>query len=209
MVFKIQMEFKELILIIKKGIKTIIFLVVVFLLAAYIFYVFQPAAQKVSLNINVTRAGVQETSDYRYDDFYRLQADERFSDTLVRWLGSPRIAADILEAAGIEWRNMSERKLSKFFEAKRFSSNYIAVNFVAVDSQKARKISDSINFVLNREIAKLDEKQKEAGWFLVLVDSPLITNAKISLLVLLSGACLLAIFFGIWAAFVKNYLAKN
>jgi hypothetical protein len=73
--------------------------VAVFVATGFVVQLLQPIRFAAEITMNVARSGVRTTTEYAYDDFYRLQADERFADTVVRWLESPRIVSDILHTA--------------------------------------------------------------------------------------------------------------
>lgn len=154
---------------------------------------------KVELNLNVTRTSYQkDTSDYRYDEFYRLQADERFADTLVRWLGSEVIKNDILRESG----NTSFEKL----KAQRLSSQMIKVTFVIYDKDQAEKITRAVDKVLNDNVAKLNLEQKNPQWFKVLVSYPIVNNYKIALVKLVGILLAGGLFLGFWAVLIRHYL---
>lgn len=154
---------------------------------------------KVELNLNVTRTGYQkDTSDYRYDEFYRLQADERFADTLVRWLSSEVIKNDISkEASGISFYKL---------KAERLSSQMIRVSFVIHDKHQVEKITQAIDDVLNKNIAELNLEQKNPQWFKVLVSYPIINDYKISLIKLITILLVGGIFLGFWTVLIRHYL---
>ncbi|MEI6650878.1 MAG: hypothetical protein WCL23_05630, partial [Candidatus Moraniibacteriota bacterium] len=73
----------------------------VFLVVSALVFRLQPSRFETSLTVNVARAGAQATTDYTYDQFYRLQADERFADTVVRWIAAPSVRKEIATSAGV------------------------------------------------------------------------------------------------------------
>jgi capsular polysaccharide biosynthesis protein len=200
------MELKEYISIFKKH--TNLFFTVVFLFVAVgiIFQLFRPLSFRSTLNLNVTRIGTQKTDSYRYDDYYRLQADEKFADTVVNWLGSPRISTDIFNSAGIISAGLSDNDLSKVFKGRRLSSQMIQVNYVTKDMRTAQKFSEAITKVLNEETGKLNQLQNEESWFTVLGGNPVVVENKFPFLNVIIISFFLGIFLGTLAVFVKNYL---
>ncbi len=121
------MEFKEWLDIFRKRTRMMITVILGCIAVGVLWYVFQPRGLAADLTLNVTRIGSQETSDYKYDDFYRLQADERFADTVVRWLGSPRIVSDIYSTAHLDADSLGLSGLNKAFKSERLSSQMIRV----------------------------------------------------------------------------------
>ncbi len=191
------MELKEYIKIVKES--GGLFLGVVFgiVLIGLGWYFMAPENYKVETNLNITRNGKQEESnDYRYDEFYRLQADERFADTVVRWLGSERIKSDICKK-----NNLCQQTL----RAKRLSSQFIIVSFVSQKTDVAKTKSTKIINILNKETERLNKLQQSETWFKVLGDEPIITKNKISFQKLLAMLFSSGIFIGFWVVFIRHY----
>lgn len=172
--------------------------VVVFCLLGTLFFFFQAKQYSVNLMLNVTRHGIQETADYRFDDFYRLQADERFADTVVRWLGSPIILEDIRKGSQVE--NL------KIPKASRLSSQMIEVVFRVEDSKDAKKISQTTLDVLNKQTSSLDQFQQEKGWFVLVANEPFVGSTQIGWTKIFSVAFLLGIFTAFWVVLLRHYL---
>jgi capsular polysaccharide biosynthesis protein len=169
----------------------------------------QPATYQVSLLLNVTRTGIQATDNYRYDDFYRLQADERFADTVVRWIETPRIVTDVYNETGMISGGIALSELSKFFDAKRLSSQAIEVNFTAKSAVEAQNLSENLVKAINSEIKNLNQFQKEESWFKIIGDEPVIKEYKITWKNVLLISIALGIFLGIWVVLIKHYLTRE
>ena len=193
------MELKEYIQIFKKHSKLFWLSVVLFAIMAFSYQILAPTRYASSLVMNVTREGTQKTQDYRYDEFYRLQADERFADTVVRWLGAPGIASDICDDAGACPEGG--------FKARRLSSQMIEVNYATRNTKAAEKIAISVGDILSREIEKLNQYQKNDAWFKILVNDPEIMDGRIGPWKLLLGSLSLGAFVGFWAVFAKHYFS--
>jgi len=169
----------------------------------------QPVSYQVSLLLNVTRSGIQSTENYRYDDFYRLQADERFADTVVRWIKTPRIVTNVYNETGMISGDIGIKELSGFFDAKRLSSQAIEVNFSANSAVEAQNLSENLIKAINSEIKNLNQFQKDENWFKVIGDEPVIKEYKVAWKSVLVISIILGIFLGIWVVLIKNYLTKE
>ena len=202
------MDLKEYLKIFKKNLATFLIVVIIFVAAGFVFQIARERSFKTTLNINITRTGKDQTADYKYDDFYRLQADERFADTVVRWLGSPRIATDIYADAGINSGNLSQFSLSRIFKSQRLSSQLIEIDFVSKDTATAQKISKSVTNIINHEIDKLNKLQQQENWFVAMADEPITSPNVYSNSLVFFVSLLIGIFVGIWAVFVKHYFSK-
>lgn len=195
------MELKLLIGIFRTYRKTFFWTVIVFVTVGVLWQIFQPKVFDADLTLNVTRKGTQMTSDYAYDDFYRLQADERFADTVVRWLGSARMISNIA----------AEAKVSDdiAFKAERLSSQMIRVRYRVSQSDLAQPLSQALLRVVNKETEALDRQQREDTWFVVIGDDPVIQDGRTSWTLALGVALALGIFFGMWTVLWKYYLSEE
>lgn len=196
------MELKEYLKIFKNNYKFFLGTVILTLVIGISFYFIIGDKYKAELNLNVTRTNYQtDTMDYRYDDFYRLQADERFADTLVRWLGSRVIQNEISkEADGVLFEKL---------KAERLSSQMIRVSFVIDEKSQAVKITQAIDNVLNDNISQLNAEQKNPQWFKVLVSYPIVDNYKLGLAKFVGILLALGIFLGSWVVLIRHYLSNK
>ena len=169
----------------------------------------KPISYEVSLLLNVTRLGTQSTDAYRFDDFYRLQADERFADTVVRWLESPRIVSNIYNEIGKVSGDVSLKELSSAFKAKRLTSQVIEVDFKSESASSAQDTSVAVTRMLNEESKSLNQFQKEDSWFKVIGDEPVIKEYKVSWKNVLLVSIVLGIFLGFWVVLIKHYLTRE
>jgi len=199
------MELKEYLRIIKNNLGVFIGTAVVFFVVIFSYLLLRPASYATSLTLNITRSGIQDTPDYRYDDFYRLQADEKFTETVVQWLKSPRVEEDIFKEAGTDTANYTLKMLAKNITADKLSSQLIAVGFSAPDEKSAQKIALAVAKIVSQNTQNLNKDQKESTWFEVVSSEPVVRLDKINPLFIL------AIFFGsvfvaFWVVLIKHYL---
>jgi len=200
------MDLKEYIQIIRKNWKTFVFIIFLVFATTLIYFLFRPISYSTSLTINITRSGKQETTYYQYDDFYRLQADEKFAETLVEWLKSPRTVADIYHQAGLDYQNLSSRKLSKIFRAQKLSSQLVAISYGSANEEIARKISLAISKKITENINSLNQDQKEDTWFKIVVHDPVIVLDNFNWLFISGASLLLGIFLAFWIVLLIHYL---
>lgn len=203
-----NMELKDYINIFRQQAKVFWAVVFLFVLAAVVWQKSQPVNYQATLLLNIGREGAQDTTQYKYDGFYRLQADERFADTVVRWMASPRVVEDIYAGAGLDPKNFGTRDLKNIFTAKRLSSQMVEVTFVDPDTKTLKKISEATVDVLNHYTENLNKENQEPSWFVIIGSEPVIRDARVSLNFALALAFPLGIFFGFWTALLRYYL-KN
>lgn len=162
----------------------------------------------VSLHIARTSQSVLETKEYQYGDFYRLQADEKFADTVVRWLLSPRTVLDILKDSHVSEERYND--LTGKFRPKRLSSQFIEVRFSVRTEDEGERIVESMRSVLNAQAQHLNiGSSPQEGWFVVVVDKPVISLSvfdwkKIIFFSSIAGALL-----GVWGVLMKRYFGES
>ena len=200
------MELKEYFKIFKEHIKLFSATIILIVLGSFAYFALRPVSYSASLALNITRGGIQQTGDYRYDDFYRLQADEKFAETVVEWLKNPRTVVDVYDKAGIGTDSFSMRRLAKSFTAEKLSAQIVAVSFSAKDGKSAEKLSAAIPETITENIKLLNKKQDDGTWFEIVAQDPVIIQDRIGALAILLASAALGIFVGFWVVLLKHYL---
>ncbi len=201
------MDFREYWLILKREHRFFWTLVLGFWLLSAIWLVAQPVRYQGTLLLNIGRSGSDPGTEYSYDSFYRLQADERFADTLVRWLSNPRIVADILAEAGTTADFYSEKALSKHFHAKRLSSQVVEVRYSASTREAISRYSEAIVKVTEDYTESLNDTQE--NWFRIVGSDPVIRDARTPAWPFLLISLAVSLFIAFWAVFLKHYFTPD
>lgn len=196
------MELREYLAIFRKQANFFFGIILAFLAIGVLFYFFQPVKYQADLTLNVTRTGQQKTADYQFDDFYRLQADERFADTVVRWLETARMQSDIQKEAGVGIGSFS-------LKLERLSSQMIAVEISASNPEIAEETSLSVAKAVNNESNKLNVAQQKENWFEVVADVPVISLATWAWYKIILIALALGIFIAFWAVLIRHYIEEK
>jgi capsular polysaccharide biosynthesis protein len=200
------MELKEYLQIIRKNIDLFLAVTALVVAGTLSYFYFQPVSYRTSLLINVTRQGKDTSADYRYDDFYRLQADERFADTIVEWLKSPRIVANIFSSAGTSMQNFTLDMLKKSLAAERRSSQIVAVSFSSVSRETAKNLSAGVVKEISADTEKLNRDQKEDNWFQIMADDPITIQDVPRWKIIFLAAFSAGIFLAFWTVMIKHYM---
>ena len=165
------------------------------LFCGVVFFLLQKPSFESALTLNVTRNDTQQTTEYTYDDFYRLQADERFADTVVQWIKSSFVINQIQTVHG----NL---------EAKRLSSQVIAVTYVTSTEKSAPIVAEQLITLLNTESQKLNEKQNHKDWFIIIGSAPVVRDHTFSLLFLMGLSCAIGFFIAFWVVLFVHYIKE-
>jgi hypothetical protein len=199
LVIELIMEFREFCHIFYTHRRQFFGVAFAFLVLSVVVYRFQPIGYEAGLTLNVARSGMRETSDFTYDQFYRLQADERFADTVVRWLGEPSVRETIRSRA--EANDSSIESLS----AKRLSSQVIHVRYTGRQKSDFGRMADVIPEVLNEASNRINEASQDPDWFMLVSDEPVIRDTRWSLGVLLGFGTFFGVFFAFWTVLLSWY----
>lgn len=196
------MELREFIniFVVRKRLFFAVFLAFVF--AAFAGYRFQPMRYETSLTLNISRTGFDRTDAYRYDQFYRLQADERFADTVVRWIASPSVRSE-MRSLGMP------ASVSDSIVAKRLSSQMIDVRYAAPSVKGFGNADDAVVSALNRETERLNEGTKDPSWFVIIADDPVVSDSRIPFRIMFGGGVAAGIFFAFWTVLFARYFEKG
>lgn len=203
------MELRDLVKIFLKSWKTFFGTVGIFVVTGFAWYVLQPETYKANVTLNVTRMGTQQTTEYRYDGFYRLQADERFADTVVQWLRAPNIIQTITERAQTipVGRSMFMPR-GGALRAERLSSQMIAVTYQTADQESAARVAKVLVSVIDQESTTLNETAQEESWFTVIGDDPVIRDGRVGLALVLAVSLIGGVFIGFWAVLFRHYFRE-
>ncbi len=199
------MELREIVEIFRKQRNFYLGIVLLFVFTAWLWQLDQGVNYQATLLLNIGRAGVSETTDYTYDSFYRLQADERFADTVVRWLTTPRVVEDIYYESRLNPTGLDAKALGAVFSAGRLSSQMITVKYGGADPKVLEELARSAVTVLNRYTDTLNTEAREKSWFVVIGSDPVIRERHISLELALGVGLVLGLFVGFWLVLIRHY----
>lgn len=205
----IPMELREIVLLFRKDAKVFFGIIAAFLLVGVLLFLFQGGGYNVSMTLNVTRDSSIDVSDYAYDAFYRLQADERFADTVVRWLQSPSVVSEIFSNAQIDTSSWSLHKLKRALDPERLSSQVIAVNFSSATPQEAIAVSHATSQMINDLSQELNKQQNESAWFIVLSEEPIVKPHQQSFISLIVIMGILGLFVAFWSVIIRHYMSTQ
>jgi capsular polysaccharide biosynthesis protein len=200
------MELKEYVKIIKENKELFWLVIAIIMLGSLSFFFLKKDSYSSSLTLNITRQGSQNTTDYKFDDFYRLQADEKFSDTIVQWLQSPRTVSEVYSGSGINASGMTLRQLKRSFKAEKLSSQIVSISFSSGSSELARKISDSIFKVVSENTQSLNKEQNETAWFKIIAQEPVIIRDSFDPLIIFITSFFIGIFVSFWVVMMYHYI---
>ncbi len=124
----------------------------------------------VAVTVDVVRtAPPQHTTDYTYDDYYRLRSVEAFADRVTQWMKTPRVAMDVFGTANIK-PPQTLRRASRAFSPRNVGGGVVVVRYSVSEKHDAQRLASALQTVLQKRIATLSSAEA----FSVIVHSPVI-----------------------------------
>jgi capsular polysaccharide biosynthesis protein len=200
------MELREYYKILKNHQSLVLTITAFFIIVGYVITLRSSQIFVASLALNITRAQSQQTTNFRYDQFYRLEADDKFADAIEQWFFLPGFSAEILDTADVKDRSNAIGSLGKTFKAQKTSPEVVEVRWNAASREEADRIKEALVKKLDERVKMLNSQAKDPTWFDVeptnYFAAPNIQNLPINL----TFALIAGLFVGTLAAFVKHYL---
>ncbi len=190
------MELRDLVAIFRTYGMTFLMVCVVAIACGAVFFVVQRHGYKTTLLLNVTRDSYVSSGAYEYDHFYRLQADERFADTVVQWIVSPSLRARVFT---------DETPL----RARRLSSQVVEVTYRTRTATDAAAVAQRVTTLVNAEARKLNERQDVPNWFAVVADAPVTVPGAYGAMVVFAASLFAGMFIGFWTVLLRQYFAPH
>jgi len=154
--------------------------------------------------LSVTREAPEATVDYRYDQLYRLQADERMADTISHYLESEAGREEVAEHASLT------DAPAKFFvkgkvQALRLSSQLIQVRYRAKTPIEAERLASALLETGERYMASLNEQAQERNWFTLIVSDTVVKDGRFTLPLALAIGLGIGLMVAFWTVLIIWY----
>lgn len=175
------------------------------IIIAMLWFVTRPKLYDVSVGISIGRKAVQQSDQYQYDQYYRVQADEKYADTIVQWLKDPYLVQAIFRQAEVAVPTGGMRSFKAVFDAEKLAPEYINVSFRVERPEDAEKISKSLRSELNKKNAEINPEESDPEWFALVFGENIVRPYTISLVILLSAAAVGGLILAITAVLVRHY----
>jgi len=159
----------------------------------------------VSLALTISRQGTQESIDYKYDNYYALQASDEFGTTVAGWFKTPEIAKAINQKVGINSSGSSLSALSGKFKAAKISPNLVEVRYGAKIESDAKKISQAIGQVISEKVSLINNSSNQGIAFLVIAGEPVIVKNTYNFWFNVLAGFLIGLVFGFFIKVAKEY----
>lgn len=199
----------EYLKIIKKYYQLIILFSVLLAVATFFFTVRQSARYSSSLSLLVSNNQVQETSDYRFDGYYEVQAADLFSNTVEAWFRSPEVVSAIYEKALVNLDRSNIKELTKIFRSEKLAPHYVEVRYKTNNETESKQIALAIDNVLAEKTRSLREVSENKTSFSVKGGAPVTVLTKPPIFINTITALVMGLFLGFLIGIIKEYLKET
>jgi len=200
------MEFKEFLNLIREEAVLFLCLLGLVVFGGLFIHKHQNSLYSGSLAINISRTEPQVAREYQYDQFYRLQADEKFGKNIVNWVGDPilisNVQKDFSKIGKGQWSDISNVKTTQL------SANYIKVDFKSKAPGSALIFGEALKGRLQEKNKQLNAGE-ESNWFALVIDETFVAKNQISLSFILVVSVVLGAFAGVFGVLIKYYFFKE
>jgi capsular polysaccharide biosynthesis protein len=203
------MELREYVHVARKYWLMIVIVTVVLVAGSLLFRSLQPTTYSASRALTLSRVNTQKTTDYKYDDYYAIQAVDLFNKTVAAWLQTPSDVLDIYTDAGVSAPTESLNSLARVITTTKISPQVLQVDFVHGDKDQAQKIADSIVKIVQREVDKENKIETEQAYFHVDASNTVIVETPKFYALIAIVALLVGLFVSYNLALLLNYFSKG
>lgn len=206
------MDIKDYAAIIKKNWFLLLGIIVVFVIATYLFTAKKATTYESSATIEVVRSQQQDQSKviyYQYDNYYSGLAASSLSDNMLGWLSSPSTVAEIFKGAGYPVPSGDSKTLAKVFTAKKklATSAVVDISYTSTDQEKAKKLVKGAANVLEEKIQQYNKVDTSAD-FNSIAGEPVVVEIPKTYTINVLIAIFTALFVGLSFVFLRESLRK-
>lgn len=202
------MELKEFIELLKNNSKVFLLILIGSIFVGLGIFNYQKSFYVASIGVDIAREKEisSNDNDYEYDQFYRLQADEKFGQNIVSWLEDPSFnnlnRKDFEKGQVGNWEDIFGVKVSQP------STNYLKINFNSKDPRSAHLFGKVLKENLKEKTEQLNFSQSN-NWFKLIFSETYVTQNNPNIYIFLIVGALLGSFLGFLTILFKDYFQKN
>ncbi len=206
------MELGEYISVFKKAKLLIIGGTLLIIAIAALVIAFSKPRYDTSVTFTVDKTMVADqknTPYYQFDGYYTQQSSGFFADTVMNWMQSPSIVADIYKTAGLDLpsvRNVSQ--LSKVFVVKKYPPATLGIKITSKDPESSKLLLNASATELKR-LTDESNTTNATEVFILRSSAPVSTQIKPFWSLDIIVAAILGLVVTTFAAILKHYLSKE
>jgi uncharacterized protein involved in exopolysaccharide biosynthesis len=202
------MEFKNIILIIKKNWKLILGLTILAIFLTLIFILTAQSKYEVNFSLLISQTQTQKTEEFKYDTYYALEAKDKIGDYLISFLKSPENVNTILNKADFNTKAFKPYDLRTFFKPYKASSQSIGMVFYLKDPSQAKNVVNSLLNITNYNLEKTYIAKETDAKFEVKSTNPLVNLKKPKIALNLIIVSITSFILSSLAILVKEYFVN-
>lgn len=167
-----------------------------------------PETYRGDFSLFIVKDRIQQTEDYKYDQFYAVKTQEKIGEFIEQYLQNPQTSSAILKQAGVENIDYSSRRaLRNAIRVTPVSAQEVKITLKLKQKEKIEKTADIVYQNTAQKIKSLYPADNETQ-YTVEKSTTLVTTGGPSLKINLIIAAIAGIFSGVLATFFRHYLAE-
>ncbi len=152
----------------------------------------------------------ERESEDRYDSYYRLSANETYTEDIVQMLSAPRVVEEIIaEATGKETTHYTLKHLKNFFQAQKESPHIIEVRYRVTSEDFAKKIPQALTRKINDISTNLDLLKNKGQAFQIISQEPVIRIHRYNYEIMIISALLIGLSLAILGTLFRFYYSQE
>lgn len=204
------MEFKEFLLVLKTRGRLFWSLWLGLTFFGLIIFFVIPTKNEAVLSLDVTREhGDSSVEEYQYDQFYRLEADDKFTEAVVQWLDDPNFQRRISEKLKGSLSDEQIESAIESFSSEKKASNFLQVRFDVESPKEATIVAIATKGALEEKVASLAGDQEDSKWFRLVVSGPTVELVKVSFALFAAILIVLGLSISIFIVFATHYFQED
>lgn len=203
------MELLEYLKIFRREKRLIISITLITMLAGILFTQLQPPRYETSLSLFMQKSGTQDTTEFKYDGYYALQAESLAADNVAKRLQAPGVVEEIYRAAGLNPEASKIKNFKKKFTATKMMGNYVEVSFTTEDEAESSKLSAALLQNTTAYVESLKSASANEVSLGVKNSEPVTRPANPSLLLITFATLVCGLGLGLLWALCKHYFKQS
>lgn len=173
--------------------------------AAGVFAWWSASANSASLVLNISRLGTQNSTDYKYDNYYALRASDEFGSVVEGWFKTPEMTQAVYKEAGLDLNLHSLGSLSRFFKAGKISPAAVEVRFSVQSASEAKAISQAIIKISAQRALAIGAASNQGISFMIGGSEPVVVDNSSNLWRNLLAGFIMGLIIGFFVKAAREY----
>ena len=202
------MELREIFQIIRRKILLMVVIIIIAVGGSFYFSI-NTKDQYETSSILTIQANREKTDQYQYGGFYSIQASDLFINTILGWIKSPNLVAEIYKKSGVSFDGEKIKNLGKRIYAKKVPPQNIILTVTDSQADGSKNIALSTIELIKEKTSQLSLIANSSATFEILSSELITTPIKPNVPFNLAVSFIAALILSILIIFIMEYLSPT